>query len=772
MADLRLLLELSERYRADLVGQQLWSYWLVAVALLCASTLIPEAKLPGGAATVRWVRRGLAAALAAYAVRAGYELRWVGDDAFISFRYAKNLVEGHGLVFNPGEPVEGYTNFLWTVLLAAAMALGADPITASLVLSLGSLALLIGLVTWLAVYLAPRASTVVVSMGAAVTAGSYLMANFGTSGLETMFAATLGVLALVLACKERWTAASATGVAAAMTHPDHILLWGSLLLALVTDPSALRTPRAWLREPARRRLLLSFLAPFFLLFLPYFVTRWAYYGDLFPNTYYAKSGNLFYFEQGGRYLLITLFAGGLFAALPLAIAGALQRVNQLAGRYFLIVVPVFTLYVAKVGGDFMLGRLLIPLLPLVFVFAETACRDLLVRRAVWARAAGAGAVAGLLVAALPVRVIRDGEKYFHVSDERSFYPLSEPSVAGIRSHYKSRAEELERHVLRHGVDPLLGAGNVGVVGFLSGVRIVDILALADRNVAHMPITKRSRPGHEKIARGPYLLERQVDLSDDPIFPEPYSRLSEVRVGRSLFFMSGYKPSLVGAWRGDRAVRHTRFPAHLDRQLRSEAPLERLECDVWFFDTFYFRHNKDQRRAKALMDRIVLDRPELEGFAELFLPSHQTKRFEPQPLFDFEDLTGWDREGPAFADAPTRGLVPDQGFVTGQRGAYANSFRPGLEDRATGRLLSPEFEITGDALTLEVGGGEHGVHVALLVDGRVERRASGCNTEVLGRRVWNTQDLKGRRARIEVVDGSSGGWGHLLADDIIQWIARP
>ncbi|RKX21336.1 MAG: hypothetical protein DRP51_04400, partial [Candidatus Zixiibacteriota bacterium] len=36
------------------------------------------------------------------------------DDAFITFRYAENLADGYGLVFNPGgEPVEGYSNFLW-----------------------------------------------------------------------------------------------------------------------------------------------------------------------------------------------------------------------------------------------------------------------------------------------------------------------------------------------------------------------------------------------------------------------------------------------------------------------------------------------------------------------------------------------------------------------------------------------------------------------------------------------------------------------------------
>jgi len=41
------------------------------------------------------------------------------DDAFISFRYVRNLLSGHGLVFNPGEYVEGYTNFLWVLELAA-----------------------------------------------------------------------------------------------------------------------------------------------------------------------------------------------------------------------------------------------------------------------------------------------------------------------------------------------------------------------------------------------------------------------------------------------------------------------------------------------------------------------------------------------------------------------------------------------------------------------------------------------------------------------------
>src|SRR5207247_899918 len=50
---------------------------------------------------------------------------WLVDDAFISFRYAQHLVDGYGLVFNPGERVEGYTNFLWTMIMAAVIWIGA-----------------------------------------------------------------------------------------------------------------------------------------------------------------------------------------------------------------------------------------------------------------------------------------------------------------------------------------------------------------------------------------------------------------------------------------------------------------------------------------------------------------------------------------------------------------------------------------------------------------------------------------------------------------------
>src|SRR4030042_1361768 len=57
--------------------------------------------------------------------------RYTVDDAYISFRYAENAAKGYGLVFNPGERVEGYTNFLWVILLAGFYWIGANTLLAA-----------------------------------------------------------------------------------------------------------------------------------------------------------------------------------------------------------------------------------------------------------------------------------------------------------------------------------------------------------------------------------------------------------------------------------------------------------------------------------------------------------------------------------------------------------------------------------------------------------------------------------------------------------------
>ena len=78
---------------------------------------------------------GVTAALFAFNVA---QHSFLLDDAFISFRYARNLADGYGLVWNIGERVEGYTNFLWVCLMAAGIRLGIEPEIFSRILSIAS----------------------------------------------------------------------------------------------------------------------------------------------------------------------------------------------------------------------------------------------------------------------------------------------------------------------------------------------------------------------------------------------------------------------------------------------------------------------------------------------------------------------------------------------------------------------------------------------------------------------------------------------------------
>src|SRR5262245_65582120 len=92
-----------------------------------------------------WNRRLLTVAVVSSLVLVVHALWFRGlfrgnavDDAYISFRYGDNLVHGHGLVFNPGERVEGYSNFLWVMAMAPAIAGTGDPTLFAQVLGLAA----------------------------------------------------------------------------------------------------------------------------------------------------------------------------------------------------------------------------------------------------------------------------------------------------------------------------------------------------------------------------------------------------------------------------------------------------------------------------------------------------------------------------------------------------------------------------------------------------------------------------------------------------------
>jgi hypothetical protein len=146
------------------------------------------------------------------------------------------------------------------------------------------------------------------------------------------------------------------------------------------------------------------------------------------------------------------------------------------------------------------------------------------------------------------------------------------------------------------------------------------------------------------------------------------------------------------------------------------------------------------------------------------------------LFDFEkgNYAGWDIQGNAWGRAPDSQALPDQGPVRRWGGRYfASSMHGG--DRATGTLVSPGFEITGDWITFRMSGGadKESLIAELRVDGKPVRTASNpIASEKLTEQRWDVADLKGKTASLALVDHTSGAWGHLNFDELLIWTKPP
>lgn len=146
---------------------------------------------------------------------------------------------------------------------------------------------------------------------------------------------------------------------------------------------------------------------------------------------------------------------------------------------------------------------------------------------------------------------------------------------------------------------------------------------------------------------------------------------------------------------------------------------------------------------------------------------------------FDDGTwgGWTVTGSAFGPAPLAGAAPGQQGLINQRGAgVLNTFYDAATgqgtDASTGTATSPEFTIDADYINLHIGGGANTAAsgagqttVDLVIDGRVVRTASGLNLEEINWQNWDVSELRGRSATIVVTDTATGGWGHIILDEV-------
>src|SRR5262245_40789538 len=147
---------------------------------------------PMSADRLRWLLLGVAAvALVVHA----FIYDFITDDAYISFVYARNFAEHGELVFNLGQYVEGYTNFLWTVLIGIGIKAGLDPeLTARILGALFGVVTLV--VAALTVERALGRKTLWSVVPALLLAASSGYACWTSGGLETQLFTMLCVIAL------------------------------------------------------------------------------------------------------------------------------------------------------------------------------------------------------------------------------------------------------------------------------------------------------------------------------------------------------------------------------------------------------------------------------------------------------------------------------------------------------------------------------------------------------------------------------------------------
>ena len=270
-----------------------------------------ERPAPDALARPAFLRAAAFAILLAVVLRTVYLLHaaWAfdTDDAFITLRYARHLAEGHGIVWNVGEnpPVEGYSNFTFVVLGAAALRAGLDPILVFKLLCSLALLVSVGLMYGLARrWTGPVGATLPPLLFTAYAGTIW----WTVSGLETAFYLMLALgaaAAFVRAFRADdaapwslpWLAGAGVLVfLAGLTRPEGPLLGMALGAALVADVvrrvfrarAVPGGPSRALRHGLRAAfaLALAFALPYGL----YFGWRLGHFGRLLPNTVYCKTG--------------------------------------------------------------------------------------------------------------------------------------------------------------------------------------------------------------------------------------------------------------------------------------------------------------------------------------------------------------------------------------------------------------------------------------------------------------------------------------------------
>jgi len=478
----------------------------------------------------------LVVALGALFVGLGWAWRWIGDDGFIALRYAKNLADGHGLVFNPGEPpVEGYTQLLWVLLAAGVERLGLEVTTWTAAVELAFATALFALVARTAWRIAdPRARGAATATTAVLFALSPTAVVWATGGLGTALHALFVFATVVSLVSIRrggaWWPAAACATLVTLARFDGLYHLGLAGIGFALVCLVARDRRSFVRGLFAGGTTAACFA---------LQTLWrhATYGDWLPNTARAKVGfGARALERGSDYVVSNALSVPTAAVLLVVLVVVAVRVlarrdeeRSRRGELFVVgaVVSIGTwIYPLLVGGDFMpMGRFLLPSVPFLALVAGVVVaaplgrsRDEASQPRAWHRTAKSAALTLVLLAGWTPALVGHPPTPRAWREAVSFrWGRPYETEAAFRRGVIARAEHwaLEGRALAQHLpaDASLVRGAVGAVGYYSGIVLYDRFGLTDRRAAvefEPDLTERVMPGHDRRAPVTFFADREPD----------------------------------------------------------------------------------------------------------------------------------------------------------------------------------------------------------------------------------------------------------------------
>jgi hypothetical protein len=459
----------------------------------------------------------------AFALHVLYFNYFVSDDAYISFRYAKNFINGHGLVWNIGEkPVEGYTNFLWVIVISIFMKMTFEPALVSKVLGT-----FFGLFTILMVYLFPvfilQRKNLLNLIAPVILACCGPFAAWSTGGLEThMFTAFIlaGAIAYLYEMHHEETIPLSSSILftlACLTRPEGLLIFGVTCLHRFFHLYLSK------KNPFCLKTIIWFFT-FLTIYGLYFYWRFNYYGFLFPNTFYAKTGGgIDQLWSGYRYLKLFVMNNTWSITIILSFLTLLTP-SRSPVIYLLLLTVSFSAYIVAIGGDFFpLFRFFVPLVPFMAILAQEG----LINLCQW-----------LLRLKYP-KVVKLSAITF------CFFIFMFSLTQGFLSSYNKRGQLLQGRKgstvrgitrgkwLRQHASPndTLAAFAIGAISYYSELNTIDRLGITDVHIAHvkMRLIGDRMPGHDKRDLS-YIISREPTYIFGPLiyrkFKPPYSAVKK------------------------------------------------------------------------------------------------------------------------------------------------------------------------------------------------------------------------------------------------------